>query len=104
MAARQKIDGVVEAVRYTPGDMIALVRMYPRIATTFADRVLMTREQFVEALKVKKHFVTGQRRPMWGATFEPGSDIHLDPSNGRELVFCGEPGGDHDHLQGVPRF
>jgi hypothetical protein len=104
MAAKQKIDGVVEAVRYTPEGMIALVRLYPRIATTFADRVLMTREQLVEALRAKKHFVTGQRRPMWGATFDSGADIQLNSSNGQEFVFCGQAGGHNDQLQGVPRF
>jgi hypothetical protein len=104
MAAKQKIDGVVEAVRYSPEGMIDLVRLYPRISTTYADRVLWTREQLVKELKAKKHFVVGQRRPMWGATFDLGAELHLDQSSKKELVYCGQSSVDHDLLQDVPRF
>ena len=60
--APKKPDGVIEAVRYTPDGKISLVRVYERLGATFADRILLTREQFVQRIKAGKHFFTGEHR------------------------------------------
>jgi hypothetical protein len=56
MKASKKIDGVVEAVRYTPDGHIAMVRVYKRLGATFTDRILLSREELLVLLRAGKHY------------------------------------------------
>lgn len=104
MKAPLKIDGVVEAVRYTPGGLVSLVRAYLRRGPAFGDRVLLTREQMLEQLKSGKRFVAGQRKEFLGATFETGMEIHLVSDGGEDFIRSAQAGGKSDDLKGVPLF
>jgi hypothetical protein len=73
--ARIKIDGVIEAVRYTPGGLISIVRAYQRHGAVWSDRILLGRTELVEQLKNGKCFVTGARKEFLGGVFRTGSPV-----------------------------
>lgn len=100
--ARKKIDAIVEAVRYDSQGRIEFVRMYERIAATFADRKLVQRAELVERLKKGEKFVAGRQIEFQGATFETGVELRLVKSGAGEWVQSGSAAGETDLLQGIP--
>src|SRR5512145_367486 len=99
---RKKVDGVIEAVRYTPGGQIEFVRAYERRGAAFSDRLLLDRGSLLERLKAKKHFVTGQRIENMAGTFETGAAVvHVSAGGSETIVTEGQAAG-RDHLEGVP--
>ena len=99
--ADKKFDGVIEAVHYSRGGQIDFVRAYERRGVTFSDRVLLNRKTLLERLKAKKRFVTGERQPFLGSTFDSGRDINLVLRDGREFVSTRADAAE-DTLEGVP--
>jgi hypothetical protein len=73
--ARFTIDGVIEAVRYTPGGLIGLVRMYQRHGAVWSDIILLNRMELVEQLDKGMHFVTGTRKVSLGSVFNTGPSV-----------------------------
>jgi len=100
--AKVKIDGVIEAVHYTPQGQIAWVRAFERRGPTFSERVLIDRPNLVSRLKAKEHFVIGRRIPQWASTFETSASVRLVQADGRELIVAGNASADHDLLDGAP--
>ncbi len=100
--AKQKFDGVVEAVRYTPSGQIEWVRAYERRGAAFSDHVLIQRADFVARLKAGKQFLVGTRIPYLGGMFETAQPIQLSAKNGAEIIVAGNASADHDALEGVP--
>ena len=98
--ARKKIDGVIEAVRYTPGGMISLVRTYERRGVVWSDYILIDRTELVARLAKGLHFVTGLRKEFLGSVFETGSEVHL----AGEHIVSGAQSAAHDLLVGVSIF
>ena len=74
--ARSKIDGVIEAVRYTSGGIITIVRSYERHGAVWSDHILLERNELVEQLKKGKRYVTGARKIFRGSEFETGPSVH----------------------------
>jgi hypothetical protein len=70
--ARINIDGVIEAVRYTPGGAISVVRTYQRHGVVWSDHIILDRAQLVELLEKGKRFVIGTRKDYLGGVFETG--------------------------------
>ncbi len=101
--ARQKIDGVIEAVHYTSDGKIKYVRAYERRGATYSDRVLINREMLVEKLKNGKQFVTGERKALWASTFEIGKPVKTVGKDGN-LVLTTAERAERDLLEGVPVF
>jgi hypothetical protein len=99
--AKQKFDGVIEAVHYSRNGQIDFVRAYERRGVAFSDCVLLDRKTLLERLKTHKRFVTGERRPLLGGTFESGRDVSLLTHDGREFVST-RAGAMEDTLEGVP--
>ncbi len=97
----KKIDAIVEAVRYDASGQIEFVRVYKRIASTFADHSLLTRAELVERLKKSERFVSGKRQELQGATFDTGPELRLVANSS---VQTAEVTGDGDNLKGVPRI
>ena len=85
--ARKKIDGVIEAVRYTAEGKIDLVRVYKKRWLVFSDVVLVNRDELLEQLKSGCIYVTGQRKPYGGNLFDIGKQQAVDFS-GSVLVGC----------------
>lgn len=102
--APKKPVGVIEAVRYSPDGKISLVRVYEVLGATYADRILLTREQFIQHIKAGKHYASGRHKELMGATFETGAEVHLSNSGGVEVLQSGSAIGDHDELKGIPLF
>ncbi len=100
--AKQKIDGVVEAVRYAQDGQIAWVRAYLRRGTIFSDRILIEREDLVKTLKSGKNILSGKRLPYKGGTFEFNNPVQLVKADGQEFIITGDTQSKRDHLQGVP--
>ncbi len=73
--ARTKIDGVIEAVRYTPAGAISLVRTYQRHGAVWSDHILLDRMELVEQLEKGRRFVTGSRKDFLGGVFEIGPAV-----------------------------
>ena len=98
--ARIKIDGVIEAVRYTPGGMISMVRTYERRGVVWSDHILLSRSDLVARLILGKHFVIGQRKESLGSVFDTGEAVHyLD-----DHVVTGSQPAARDLLAGVSIF
>ncbi len=98
--ARKKLDGVIEAVRYTPGGQIAVVRAYERHGVVWSDHVLLERKELSERLKQGKRFVVGERKIYLGSVFETGTAVRQLKGN---IVTAGQTSG-RDLLSGVPVF
>jgi len=97
---RMKLDGVIEAVRYTPGGKIVFVRAYERHGVVWSDHVLLERKELSERLEQGKCFVVGHRRFYLGSVFETGPAVHQLEGN---IVTEGQSSA-HDLLLGVPIF
>jgi hypothetical protein len=100
--AKQKFDGVVEAVRYTPDGLVEWVRAYERRGAVFGDHVLLNRGDLILRLKAGKRFVVGKRIPYMGANFDAGPTIQLVRQNGSEVLCTAGSQASRDHLEGVP--
>jgi hypothetical protein len=101
--AKQKFDGLVEAVRYGPDGQVVWVRAYMRRGPTFSDWVLLDRQMLISKLKDGKKFVIGSRLEQMASTFEVTGDVRLANQNGREIIVSGNTAGQGDHLEGAPQ-
>lgn len=99
-----KYDGVVEAVRYAADGQIGLVRVYERRGPTWTDRILLTREQFIQRLKSKKKYRAGSRVSHMASTFQVGEPIGIQTSAGGEVIASDSTSAGHDDLGEVPVF
>jgi hypothetical protein len=98
--ARTKLDGVIEAVHYTTGGKIAIVRAYERHGAVWTDRVLLDRKELSEQLKQGKHFVIGERKIYLGGIFRTGPAVRESEGN----IFIEGQTRAGDVLTGVPVF
>jgi hypothetical protein len=97
-----KVDGVIEAVRYR-GGKIEKVRLYERRGATFSDHVLLDRAALLARLQEGTQIVTGYRRPYLASTFDVERRVLLGGSGGTFIVTSPDQ-GEGDHLEGVPSF
>jgi hypothetical protein len=97
---RKKIDGVIEAVRYTPDGIIDFVRAYERRGAIWSDNLLLQRAELVERIAKGKKFFTGWRKVSFGSQFEAGEPVKFD----NNVVTTGDRSGGRDLLNGVPVF
>lgn len=95
-----KLDGVIEAVHYTAGGKIAVVRAYERHGVVWSDHVLLERKELSERLQHGKRFVVGERKIYFGSVFKTGTAVHQIEGN---IVTEGQT-SKHDLLIGVPVF
>jgi hypothetical protein len=100
----RKVDGVVEAVRYTADGRLALVRIYERRGATYSDRLLLDREELKRRLKAGKRFVVGERQQFMASTFTTGAELRLVGATGAEVIAAGQTAGKGDDLSGAPLF
>jgi hypothetical protein len=98
--ARKKLDGVIEAVRYTPGGKIVFVRAYERHGVVWSDQVLLNRNELSERLSQGKRFVVGERLFFRGSVFDTGTAVHQKEGH---IVTEGQTSV-CDLLTGVPVF
>lgn len=97
---RLKIEGVIEAVRYTKGGEISIVRAYERHGAVWSDYVLLQRKQLLDQLVKGKRFAVGKRKLYLGSVFEIGPSVNQVNGN----IVCEDQENTRDHLGGVPLF
>ncbi|MFC2028828.1 hypothetical protein ACFLTX_02760 [Chloroflexota bacterium] len=101
--AKNKFDGVIEAVRYLDNGKIEMVRMYERRWLAFTDVLLVTREDLIKRLQDGQVFVTGKRTAYNGNQFTIGKQIRLS-GNGSRFITTKDQAGSRDILTNVPIF
>lgn len=97
-----RIDGVIEAVRYR-GGRIELVRAFERRGPAFADSILLDRAALIARLEQGRRFVTGKRKAYMAGTFDVGEPVTLVARGGDQVVTTLDQNA-RDRLEGVPRF
>lgn len=100
--AKQKVDGIIEAVHYAPDGNVQWVRAYLRHGPVFTDHVLIPREELISSLKLGKRFMTGQRKAYLGGVFDTSEPVRLSAHNGEEILVVGETQVEKERLAGVP--
>lgn len=80
----KKLDGVIEAVRYTPDGKIFLVRAYERRGATYSDHLLIRRDDLAARLKAGKRYVVGTRTEFLASTFVVKSEVRYDAA--RDII------------------
>lgn len=98
----KKIDGVIEAVRYKNGQIVA-VRAYERRGFTFSDWLVIDRKTLLERLQKGQQFVSGSRKDLMASTFELAKPILLVKADDREFISTHQ-NATRDELENVPLF
>jgi hypothetical protein len=99
---RQKIDGVIEGVRYKPNGEVEWVRAYERRGAIYSDHLLLRREALIEKLKTGKKYVWGSRTPLLASTFVITSPVRLFKAGERDVLVTGDLQSNQDRLEGIP--
>ncbi len=102
--AKQRYDGIVEAVHYRPDGQVDWVRVFERRGPTFSDFILLQRQELVERLKAGKKFMVGRRIPQMASTFEVSEPVKLASKDGKDILVVGDGQADREHLKGVPQL
>lgn len=102
--AEKKIDGVVEAVRYTPEGKLKMARVYLRRGSIWSDRIMLTRDELLQEIKTGKNWVVGQRVLYMAGTFNTSSAIQVKDANGQAVIHTGQPQDNRDSMEGAPIF
>ena len=98
--ARKTIDGVIEAVRYSPDGAISVVRTYQRRGAVWSDHILLGRTELIDQLVKGKRFVTGKRKELLGSEFDTGLAVRWI----NEHVVTEGKSAQRDLLAGVSIF
>ncbi len=102
--AEKKFDGVVESVRYAPDGKVKLIRVYLRRGPTWSDRMLLTREDFLDILRSGKRMVLGKRVEFMAGTFDVSQPVQVKGSDGQEYLYTSKAVEGRDNLEGAPLF
>jgi hypothetical protein len=100
--AGKKYDGVIEAVHYAADGQVDWVRAYLRRGPTWSDRVILKRQDLIEAIKSGKRMVIGKRIEFMGGTFDISGPVQLVGPSGQEFLAASSAPVDCDHLEGAP--
>ena len=99
---KQKIDGVIEGVRYKPNGEVDWVRAYERRGATYSDHILLKREALIQKLKSGMKFMAGSRTPLLASTFKVTSPVRLIKTGEKEFLVTGDLSSNQDRLEGIP--
>lgn len=99
---RRKIDGVIEAVRYTPDGPIDWVRFYERRDMAYSDVLILNRDELLKRLDAGLLFYTGKRKQYQGNAFETERKVITKEKNGERIILTEGADAEQDHLEGVP--
>ncbi len=102
--ANQKLDVIIEAVRFAAGGQIECVRGYERRGPVYSDRIILSRDELVRRLEAGKKAALGERVIFQGATFKTGEPVELVKANGKVFVSAGGSRVERDELKSAPLF
>jgi hypothetical protein len=99
----KKFDGVIEAVHYKNGQIMA-VRAFERRGATFSDHVLLNRKELLERLKKGQKYVIGKRKEFLASTFDvEEKPVQVLNRDGKEIIST-RSDAVHDELEQAPVF
>jgi hypothetical protein len=107
--ARQKFDGVIEAVRLTPEGLLVTARAYLRRGPTYSDRLLVDRDEIVDRLRSGQKWIIGKRCQYLASTFDSIASLKLIEIENRDIIALDKQAGNHlqstrDYLEGTLLF
>ncbi len=100
--AKIKYDGVLEAAHYKADGKLEWVRVYLRMGAAFTDRIILSRQEFINQLKAGKRFVLGERIANLGGVFNISKPVHLLERDHAPVIVVGEKAASEDDLTEVP--
>lgn len=100
--AKQKIDGVIEAVHYRPDGQVDWVRAYLRRGSAWSDRVILSRSELIAQIKAGKKMMLGQRVPFMAGTFDVSAPVQVLGRDGQEVLSTTSAAPERDLLEGAP--
>jgi hypothetical protein len=100
----KKLDGIIEAVRYTRDGKIDIVRAYVLRGVAYSDRVLLDRETLLARIKDGKRFAVGQRKEFLGGTFDLEKPVKFSGTDGKEILTTRDEASNRDELEGALAF
>jgi hypothetical protein len=98
----KKLDGVIEAVHYSTEGQVDWVRAYLRRGPAWSDRVILGRQELIDALKSGKRMAIGKRVEYLAGTFDVASTVQLVGQPGKEFLVNSNAAADCDNLEGAP--
>jgi hypothetical protein len=100
--AKNNYDGVVEAAHFKPDGQLDWVRVYIRRGAVFSDRILVSRQAFVEQLRAGKRYMVGERIFNLGGEFNVTQPVTLLRQDGKHVIVVGDARSTEGELTGVP--
>jgi hypothetical protein len=100
--AKIHYDGVLETAHFNPDGQLDWVRVYRRLGPIFTDRIILSRQAFVEQLKSGKRYMVGVRIANMGGKFNVSKPVRLVQKDGKEAILVGDARSLQDDLTGVP--
>jgi hypothetical protein len=101
--AKLKFDGVLEAAHFDADGQLIWVRVYERENAAFTDRVILSREEFINQLEAGKRYMLGERILNLGGTFNLSQPVSLIKKDGKKLIVVGDSQNtNQDELTLVP--
>lgn len=100
--AKQKMDGVIEAVHYRPDGQVDWVRAYLRLGAAWSDRVILSRSDLIKEIKAGKMMMLGQRVEFMAGTFDITAQVKVAGRDGQEILSTTSTAPDRDQLEGAP--
>jgi len=102
--ANEKIDYLIEAVRFCPDGKIDQVRGYERRGATYSDLVLVNRLRLIEFLTKKKKVATGKRIAQQASTFEVFEYVAISGEKDSYQIHMMDQPAEQDSLGKLPIF
>jgi hypothetical protein len=100
--AKRKIDGIIEAVHFTPSKQVEWVRAYERRGPTFSDLVIIQRNDLIERIKSGKNFFVGSRKEYLASTFDVKYPLSVVQAGGKDCLAFSEKVESSDAIAGLP--
>jgi hypothetical protein len=100
--AKNKYDGVIEAVHYQPDGQVDWVRAYIRRGPTWSDRLLIKRQDLINEINAGRIMMVGERVQYMAGTFEVSAPVKVVGAAGKEVLVTSEDSAEKDQLKGVP--
>jgi hypothetical protein len=100
--AKVNFDGVLEAAHFKPDGQLDWVRVYVRKGAVFSDCILLSRQAFIDQLRVGRRFMVGERILNMGGNFNVTQPVRLLKEDGKRVIVTGDIHAEQDELVGVP--
>jgi len=102
--AKNKYDGILEAVRLDQDDQLVLAKIYEKRGVVWSDHFLVKRDELVARLKNGQVFLVGTRQYKLGSSFDTTETIRITKKDGKEFIRLDQDNKASDLLNGIPRF